>query len=193
MHNLASQTVQSLVKFTNIINYANYLRGGNSESPVAAGDLPYWDAAALLAAAEGGCLIPSLDWHTRTLSRREEILPAIEEILRLLEAASYSTRESFAVRLSLEEALVNAIKHGHKDDPSKDVQLRYHVAADYLLVEIEDQGAGFKREDVPDPLAPENLERPCGRGLLLMQNFMSWVCFNDAGNCVTLCRRRLTA
>jgi serine/threonine-protein kinase RsbW len=46
---------------------------------------------------------------------------------------------------------------------------------------------------VPDPCAEENLERPCGRGLLLMQNYMTWVRFNETGNCVTMCRQRRRA
>ena len=47
---------------------------------------------------------------------------------------------------------VNAIKHGHHGDPSKEVQLRYHFTTECILAEIEDQGSGFKPEDVPDPL-----------------------------------------
>lgn len=132
-------------------------------------------------------------WRATSLHRGEEIGPTIENLLRDLEAAGYSNEERFAVHISVEEALVNAIKHGHKNDPSKEVQLRYHLTADYLLVKIKDQGPGFKLEDVPDPFAPENLEQTCGRGLLLMRSFMTWVRFNNSGNCVTLCRRRLSS
>ena len=135
----------------------------------------------------------TIDWRTWTIHRCEEIPAAIQELLGLLEAAGYSRKERFAVRLSLEEALVNAIKHGHKGDPSKEVQLRCHFASEYFLAEVEDQGPGFRLEDVPDPFAPENYERPCGRGLLLMRNFMTWVRFNDTGNRVTMCRQRLSA
>jgi serine/threonine-protein kinase RsbW len=117
----------------------------------------------------------------------------MEDILGLLEAAGYSKNDLFAVRIALEEALVNAITHGHKNDPNKPVLLRYHLAADGFFIEIEDQGPGFRLEAVPDPSAPENLDRPCGRGLLLMRNFMTWVRFNDKGNRVTMCRRRLSA
>jgi len=136
---------------------------------------------------------PAVGWQKWTLSRGEEVGSAIEELLDALEAAGYSSEEKFPVHISVEEALVNAIKHGHKGDPSKEVQLRYLFAPDYLLVEIEDQGPGFKLEDVPDPFAPENLERASGRGLLLMRSFMTWVRFNDTGNRVTMCRRRLSA
>lgn len=133
-----------------------------------------------------------IGWRMRSLHSGEEIGPAIEKLLGDLDA-NYSNEERFAVHLAVEEALVNAIKHGHKGDPSKEVQLRYLVAPDYLLVEIEDEGPGFRPEDVYDPLAPENLDRSCGRGLLLMRSFMTWVRFNDTGNCVTMCRRRLSA
>jgi serine/threonine-protein kinase RsbW len=119
-----------------------------------------------------------------------EIVPVIEDIVAPMETAGYSSKEIFGVRLAPEEALVNAIKHGHKGDPSKEVHLRYQVTRDRLLAEIADQGPGFDPHAVPDPLAPENLERPCGRGLVLMRHYMTWVRFNDAGNRVTLCRLR---
>jgi serine/threonine-protein kinase RsbW len=133
---------------------------------------------------------PSNRWFRRTLHRSDEIVPAIEDIVRRLPSAGYGEKEIFAIRLALEEALVNAIKHGHKGDPNKEVQLRYHLTPERLLAEIEDQGPGFKPEDVPDPCAAENLERSCGRGLLLMQKFMTWVRYNETGNCVTMCRQR---
>jgi len=132
-------------------------------------------------------------WQTRQLHVCAEIIPAIDDILAALENAGYSPKEMFAVRLALEEALVNAIKHGHRGDPSKVVQLRYHLTSEYIVAEIEDQGPGFNPQEVTDPLAPENLERPGGRGLLLIRNYMSWVRFNSTGNCVTMCRLRKDA
>jgi serine/threonine-protein kinase RsbW len=133
------------------------------------------------------------EWRSRTLHVSDEIVPAIEHIITALDDAGYSNKETFGVRLALEEALVNAIKHGHKGDPSKEVHLRYHLTSECLLAEIEDQGPGFDPSDVPDPCAPENLERPSGRGLVLMRGYMTWVRFNDTGNCVTLCRLRAGA
>jgi serine/threonine-protein kinase RsbW len=139
------------------------------------------------------CHDQAIHWQTRILHTAEEIVPVIEGILDNLQSAGYCEKETFAIRLALEEALVNAIKHGHRGDPRKEVQLRYHHTPECLLVEIEDQGPGFKREGLPDPCAPGNLERPCGRGLLLMQRYMTWVRFNDAGNRVTMCRHRISA
>jgi serine/threonine-protein kinase RsbW len=139
------------------------------------------------------CRDGAIHWKTRTLRTAEEIVPVIEGILGNLQSAGYCEKERFAIRLALEEALVNAIKHGHQGDPSKEVQLRYYHTPECLLFEIEDEGPGFKTERLPDPCSAENRERPCGRGLLLMQRYMTWVRFNDAGNRVTMCRHRISA
>jgi serine/threonine-protein kinase RsbW len=105
-------------------------------------------------------------------------------------ASGYSRRAVFGVRLALEEAVVNAIKHGHGGDLSKAVHVYYHVSAEHVLAEVEDQGPGFDPDAVPDPCLPENLERSCGRGLLLMRNYLTWIRYNETGNRVTLCRSR---
>jgi serine/threonine-protein kinase RsbW len=94
------------------------------------------------------------------------------------------------VRLALEEALVNAVKHGNQGDTSKQVRLRYHVNAEFVLVEVEDEGAGFDPSAVLDPLAPENLERPSGRGLFLIRKYMTWMEHNERGNCLKMCKQR---
>lgn len=114
----------------------------------------------------------------------------LERLGALLSVAGFSERDLFSVRLSLEEAIINSIKHGHRGDPSKAVSVRYCVTEQQLLVEIEDQGPGFNPDQVPDPRTPENLERPFGRGVFLMRHYMTWVRFNDQGNCVTLCKSR---
>jgi serine/threonine-protein kinase RsbW len=108
-------------------------------------------------------------------------------------AAGYAAYDRFAVRVAVHEALTNAIKHGHRGDARKRVELRYRVDAAAVRVEVLDQGAGFDPALVPNPLAPENLERPSGRGLLLMRTFMTSVRHNERGNGVTLCRLRSAA
>jgi serine/threonine-protein kinase RsbW len=113
-----------------------------------------------------------------------------QEILAALEASQYSQHDIFGIHLALEEALVNAIKHGNRMDRSKTVRIAYHVNAEYFEVEIEDQGEGFNLDDVPDPTAEENLERPCGRGIMLMRSFMSSVEYTNAGNCVIMRKLR---
>ena len=104
-----------------------------------------------------------------------------------LRERNFSEKVSFGIKLAIEEAIVNAIKHGNLMDSAKMVKVRYTVNEDHFLIEIEDQGEGFRPEDVPDPTLPENLERPCGRGLLLMRAYMTECDFIGSGN---ICRMR---
>lgn len=113
-----------------------------------------------------------------------------ERIIKLLEEHRYPDRDVFGVRLALEEALVNAIKHGNQMDPNKSVRISCRLNLGGIRIEIEDQGEGFDPEDVPDPTDDENLERPCGRGIMLMRAFMTAVNYNDRGNCVILEKNR---
>ncbi len=113
-----------------------------------------------------------------------------ERIVSLLEQLEYPMRDVFGVRLALEEALVNAIKHGNGMDPGKTVRIECRVNRESVWVRIEDQGAGFDVNDLPDPTLEENLEKPSGRGVLLMREFMTQVKYNDKGNCVILEKRR---
>ncbi len=111
-------------------------------------------------------------------------------ILDLIAQLGFSERDTFGIRLSLEEAIVNAIKHGNKYDDHKVVRIAWRIHDDELFVEIEDQGAGFVPADVPDPTAPENLDRPSGRGLMLMRNFMDGVMYSEKGNFVAMRKKR---
>ncbi|MCX7408205.1 MAG: ATP-binding protein [Planctomycetales bacterium] len=116
-----------------------------------------------------------------------------ERIVSRLESLEYSVRDVFGVRLALEEALVNAIKHGNGLDPDKTVRVNCLIEDDLLRVEIEDQGPGFNMGEVPDPTAEENLERPCGRGIMLIKSFMTNVEYNAKGNRVVLEKKRSPA
>jgi serine/threonine-protein kinase RsbW len=113
-----------------------------------------------------------------------------ERIVSLLEKLEYPMRDVFGVRLALEEALVNAIKHGNGMDPAKKVQIECRVNHERVWVRIQDEGKGFDINDLPDPTLEENLEKPSGRGVLLMKEFMTKVEYNDQGNCVILEKRR---
>lgn len=111
---------------------------------------------------------------------------AIEPLLEYLRGDSWTDRDLFGVHLAVEEALVNAIKHGNQEDAAKAVHIEYRAKQDCVQIEIADEGAGFNPDDVPDPTAAENLEEPNGRGLILMRSFMSRVEFNETGNRVLL-------
>ena len=111
------------------------------------------------------------------------------EILDHVEALGYGQESVFAIKLAMEEALTNAIKHGNRFDPAKQVNIEYSVDARQVVIVVADQGAGFRPETVPDPTADENLECPSGRGIMLMRAYMDLVEFNPAGNVVRMVKR----
>jgi serine/threonine-protein kinase RsbW len=115
----------------------------------------------------------------------------VQELIEgALQASAYSEHDIFSIKLALEEALVNAIKHGNQMDPDKRVVVAYSVTPARFDIRITDEGDGFRPEDVPDPTAIENLERPCGRGLLLMRGFMTEVEYHGKGNVVSMAKVR---
>jgi serine/threonine-protein kinase RsbW len=118
------------------------------------------------------------------LEEARRLQTRIEEQLQLV--TRFTETEIFAIKLALEEALVNAIKHGNQMDRSKKVRVAYRVEAERFDIKIVDEGPGFDPEDVPDPTAPENLERTCGRGLLLMRHYMNLIEYVSPGNCVVM-------
>jgi len=113
-----------------------------------------------------------------------------EAIEHALQAQHYSEQEIFAIKLALEEAMVNAIKHGNQMDRTKKVSIHYRVQPERFEVRITDEGPGFDPNDLPDPTAPENLERCCGLGLMLMRHYMTEVQFSRLGNTVSMCKLR---
>jgi serine/threonine-protein kinase RsbW len=102
----------------------------------------------------------------------------------------YGPDATFAIKLALEEALINAIKHGNKLDKKKVVRVQANVTNEEAEILIEDEGPGFSRSSVPDPTADENLERLHGRGILLMEAYMNNVEWLRGGRCVKMVRRR---
>lgn len=123
-------------------------------------------------------------------SKLEEVAGVQEALLSQLEACGYAKEECFAIRLAVEEALTNAIRHGNCGDPAKHVNVQYCVSPSRFEITICDEGCGFTPEELPDPTAEENLCRPHGRGVMLMQAYMTEITFNDAGNCVTMVKDR---
>lgn len=122
---------------------------------------------------------------------RAEIERAEELLLEAMAGHGYPDASRFAVRLALEESIVNAFRHGHKGLPADTpVRVEFTVTPQQVELSIEDQGPGFKPDDVPDPTLDENLERPTGRGLLLMRAYMARVEYVGRGNRVEMTYRR---
>jgi serine/threonine-protein kinase RsbW len=132
-------------------------------------------------------------WRRQQLTNRDEIHALLDKVAAAMARKGYAASDTFAVRLALEETLVNAIRHGNRENPGCQVRVRCQTTSKRVLLEVRDEGMGFDPHKVPDPFAPENLERPSGRGLLLMRAYMTWVHFSRRGNCVRLCKERTEA
>lgn len=115
--------------------------------------------------------------ETKEIRLPEEVRPHLDALLAKVAAAGWPPKHLFGIRLALEEALINAIKHGNRNDPTRKVSFSSTVTHNKVTFEIQDEGAGFDPEALPDPRAPENLERPSGRGWLLMRTYMTRVTY----------------
>jgi len=103
------------------------------------------------------------------------------QIMEDVVAAGYDEESIFAIRISLEEAIVNAIRHGNRLDASKRVRIASTTTPEQVEILVEDEGIGFDRTCVPDPTAAENLCRPSGRGILLIESYMTLVQWDKGG------------
>lgn len=88
--------------------------------------------------------------------------------------------------VALTEAVNNAIRHGNKLEENKVVSLSFQHQGDKYKFIIADQGSGFDFNNIPDPTSPENIEKPDGRGIFLMQNLANEVHFSNKGSTVEL-------
>lgn len=132
-------------------------------------------------------------WQHTAIHSSAEIPSLAETMAKQMLAAGFTDKDVFCFRLAVEEAIVNGVNHGNRADPAKRVSVRHCISPAEAIVEVEDEGSGFNPEAVADPLAPENIERPSGRGIFLMRFYMSWIKYNPRGNCVTLCRANTAA
>ena len=123
-------------------------------------------------------------------SKLNEAIKVVHAVIREVEAFGYGDGARFAIQLALDEALANAIRHGNCNDPDKTVTVEYSVDKDVFDITICDEGCGFDPGAVPDPTRDENLERPCGRGVMLIKAYMTDVRYNRRGNCVRMIKRR---
>jgi len=91
--------------------------------------------------------------------------------------------------VALDEAFVNAVKHGNKNDPNKLLRITAELSLKEACFTVEDEGEGFDIGEIPDPCDPANLFRTSGRGVLLIYNIMDEVEYNAQGNRVKMVKR----
>lgn len=111
-------------------------------------------------------------------------------IVENMQRIGWPENELYGIHVSLEEAIINAIKHGNQRDPEKRVHVVVKSTPQDFYLLVVDEGPGFDPDAVPDCTAPENLELGSGRGLLMMRHYMDEVIYNDSGNQLELRKNR---
>ena len=124
--------------------------------------------------------IPSINAASQAVQKR---------ILEAVEQSGFTPHSTFAIKLALEEAMINAIKHGNKQDPKKNVHIQATVTPKEAQITIEDEGPGFDRAAVPDPTLEENREKCSGRGILLIESYMNSVKWSQNGRRLQMVKR----
>ncbi len=113
----------------------------------------------------------------------------LEYLMKRVEKLGVIKPEQSNLFVALDEAFVNAVKHGNKFDAQKLVRITAEVSKQEARFTIEDEGEGFDVKNIPDPLDPENLFKTSGRGVLFIYNIMDEVKYNDRGNRLTMVKK----
>lgn len=121
-------------------------------------------------------------------------VPSIIENIRMIESFIDNAKERFHldddiygnIMIAVTEAVNNAIKHGNNNNKSKNVELSLFLEDSMIKFTVKDEGKGFNFDQLPDPTAPENLEKPGGRGIFLMRHLSDEVKFKENGSIVEL-------
>jgi serine phosphatase RsbU (regulator of sigma subunit)/anti-sigma regulatory factor (Ser/Thr protein kinase) len=147
-----------------------------------------------MAAPEDDVAMLGLEMLLEKAQRKTIIIPSLPRelthvenaILPVLENKGYGERAIFSVKLALEEAVINAIKHGNELDDTKKVTISFSIDDNRAVITVGDEGAGFDPNDVPDPTDEAGLLATSGRGLALIKAYMDDAHHNDVGNEITM-------
>ena len=96
------------------------------------------------------------------------------------------------IGIAVREAVANAIKHGNRQSPDKEVEVEVALDPGEVVIRVRDHGEGFDPASVRDPLDPSNLLRPDGRGIFYMKSFMDAVEYSFSDGTVVTLRKRLS-
>jgi serine/threonine-protein kinase RsbW len=130
------------------------------------------------------------------VASRFEMLDVVQTVLvQLCAIVGFDDEAQHYMSVAVRESVVNAIKHGNRQDESKRVHVQFTVHERALEVEVRDEGRGFDPAGVADPLAPENLLKAYGRGIFFMRQFMDEVThsFPPKGGTVVRMLKRVPA
>lgn len=125
-------------------------------------------------------------------SKADDATLLVRDVVRRLKRYEWQEKDIFGIHMALEEALMNAIKHGNANDCSKNIFAVFQIRENSFYSKIQDEGAGFDPDAVPDPCDDANLLKASGRGVALIRNLVDEVSYNAAGNTVEFCKNRST-
>ena len=121
-------------------------------------------------------------------------IPSLTENIRIIESFIDNAKDKYNIdddiygniMIAVTESVNNAIRHGNALQNNKNVFISLNLEQDIITFTVQDQGPGFDYENLPDPTAPENLDKPGGRGIFLMKHLADEVKFKDEGRLVEM-------
>lgn len=125
--------------------------------------------------------------HKIVFSSKSENIVFVEKLIEDI-CSEYKISEDHYgnILVALTEAVNNAIYHGNKSNPDKNIKICFENHNDSISFKVKDEGEGFNFEEIPDPTDPENIEKPNGRGIFLMRHLADKVDFHENGRTVEL-------
>ncbi|MFT6872099.1 MAG: serine/threonine-protein kinase RsbW [Roseivirga sp.] len=121
-------------------------------------------------------------------------IPSLVENIRIVESFVDNAKEEYNltddlygnIMIAVIESVNNAIIHGNKTDKNKNVLLSATLHDEQIVFIVSDEGQGFNHQSLPDPTAPENIEKVGGRGIFLIKNLADEVSFKSEGRTLEL-------
>jgi serine/threonine-protein kinase RsbW len=114
-------------------------------------------------------------------------IPQVESMIdKVCEDLSLNEDYYGNILIAVTEAVNNAIIHGNKSQAAKTVKVNAEKVNGHVVFSVLDEGEGFDFDNLPDPTAPENIEKPDGRGIFLMKNLSDEVSFDENGSKVSI-------
>ena len=121
-------------------------------------------------------------------------IPSLTENIRIIESFIDNAKDKYNIdddiygniMIAVTESVNNAIRHGNALQNNKNVFISLNLEQEIITFTVQDQGPGFDFQNLPDPTAPENLDKPGGRGIFLMKHLADEVKFKDQGRLVEM-------
>jgi serine/threonine-protein kinase RsbW len=129
------------------------------------------------------------EYHYTIKSVLQNVSQLLAELKKKLVELNLDEKSIFALYLSLEEALVNAVKYGNKFNPDLTIDILLKIEPSQIVIQVSDCGSGFDYANIPDPTKDENIIRLGGRGVFLIKKYMDQVEFLNNGSTIKMTKR----